>query len=137
MRLRTRETIVVCGPQTSHTEGVVTLLGEEGWDVTRCTGEEALIAIICEHRPRAIVYALAHQIAVDLALLALLRQVAPDLPVVVVAYAGHGFAAGRLDAVHPVVLEQSQADRLRLRHALRSALRRPRQRAPRLAEAAG
>jgi CheY-like chemotaxis protein len=137
MTLRTRETIVLCGPQTGHTEDVVALLADEGWDVTRCTGEEALLEIICAHRPRAIVYALAHQIAVDLALLALLRQVAPDLPVVVVASAEHGHRAESVEAAHAVVLEHPQADRLRLRHALRSALRRQRQRAPRLAEAAG
>jgi DNA-binding NtrC family response regulator len=133
MTLRARDPLLVCGPQGPHTESVAELLGDEGWAVTHCSGGEALLAIVCEHRPRVIVYALAHQIAVDLALLALLRQVAPDLPVVVVANAGHGFRAGRLDAVHPVVLEHSPADRIRLRTALRAALRRPRKRAPKLA----
>jgi DNA-binding NtrC family response regulator len=137
MTLRTREPIVLCGPQCRHTDIVAGMLGEEGWAVTFCSGCEALFELVSEHRPRAIVYALAHQIAVDLALLALLRQVAPDLPVVVVASAEHGSHAGRLDAAHPVVLEQSPADRFRLRNALRAALRRPRKRAPTLATAAG
>lgn len=137
MTTRTRETIVVCGPECRHTEGVLALLAEEGWNVTLCPGEEALLACICEHRPAAIVYALAHQIAVDLALLSLLRQVAPDLPVVVVALLEHGIRAESLEAAHAVVLEQAPADRVRLRDALGAVLKRPRRRAPRLAEAAG
>lgn len=136
MTLRTRETIVVCGPRTGHTESVAVLLGAAGWDVATCTGGEELFELVCDHRPRAIVYALAHQIAVDLALLALLRQVAPDLPVVVVASAERGDRAGRRD-LHAVVLEQSPADGIRLRNALRAALRRPRPREPRLVEATG
>jgi DNA-binding NtrC family response regulator len=137
MTSRPRESIVVCGPRTGHTEGVAGLLSEQGWDVTLCSGGEALLALVCEHRPRAIVYALAHQLAVDLALLVLLSRVAPGLPVVVVASAEQGARAGRLDAAHPVVLENSPADGLRLRHALRAALRRPRKRAPALVEATG
>lgn len=137
MTSRTSEPIVLCGPQTPHTEGVARLLGDEGWSVTHCSGGEALLALVCEHRPRAIVYALAHQLAVDLALLSLVRQVAPGLPVVVVASVEHGFRAGGLDAAHPVVVEQSPADRIRLRNALRAALRRPRKRAPVLLEALG
>jgi len=136
MTLRTREMIVVCGPLSGHTEGVAVLLGEAGWDVATCTGGEELFELICDHRPRAIVYALAHQIAVDLALLALLRQVAPDLPVVVVASAERERRAERRD-LHAVVLEQSPADGIRLRNALRSALRRTRRREPRLVEATG
>ncbi len=126
MSTRTRETIVVCGPEVPHTGDVIALLGEDGWNVTPCCGEEALLEIICEHRPRAIVYALAHQLAVDLALLTLLRQVAPDLPVVVVASAERGSAAGHVEATHAVVLERSPADRVRLREALRAATSRRR-----------
>ncbi len=128
MSVRTRETIVVCGPEAAHTEGVITLLGDEGWDVIPCRSDEGLLAIVCERRPHAIVYALAHQIAVDLALLALLRQVAPDLPVVVVASFERGSRAGVPEATHAVVLEQSPADRVRLCDALRAVLRRTRRR---------
>lgn len=136
MTPRTRETIVVCGPRSAHTQGVADLVGAAGWPVQLCAACEDLLELICEHRPGAIVYALAHQIAVDLALLALLRQVAPDLPIVVVASAERFARAGRheLDAV---VLEQTPADELRLRNALRAALRRPRRREPRLVEATG
>jgi DNA-binding NtrC family response regulator len=137
MTLRNREPVVLCGPQGRHTDSVAEMLRDEGWAVTYCSGCEALLESVSEHRPRAIVYVLAHQIAVDLALLALLRQVAPDLPVVVVASAELHSHAGRLDAAHPVVLEQSPADRFRLRNALRAALMRPRKRAPTLATAAG
>lgn len=137
MTPRPRQTIVLCGPESGHTDGVAALLAGDGWIVTRCTGEESLLAIICEHRPRGIVYALAHQIAVDLALLSLLGQVAPDLPVVVVASAEHGLPAGDFEGARPVVLEQAPADGVRLRHALRTALRRPRRREPRLVASTG
>lgn len=136
MTLRTHETIVVCGAQAGHAEGVAVLLDEAGWDVRSCGACEELLEIICEHRPRAIVYALAHQIAVDLALLALLRQVAPDLPVVVVASAERSVRAGLPD-LHAVVLEHTPADGLRLRNALRAALRRKRRREPKLVAATG
>jgi len=137
MTIRIRETIVVCGPEAEHTESVVALLGAEGWNVTQATDQETLLVAICDHRPRAIVYALAHQIAVDLACLALLRQVAPDLPIVVVASSEHGTRAGVPEAAHPLVLEQSPADQLRLREALRAVLRRSRKRPSKLAESAG
>ena len=137
MTSRIRERLVLCGPQGPHTDHVAGLLGDEGWPVTRCAGAEALLSIVCERRPAAIVYALAHQLAVDLALLSLMRQVAPDLPVVVVAPASHGLRAERWDAVHPVILEQSQEDLFRLRDALRTALRRARKRGPVLVEATG
>lgn len=136
MTPRTRETIVVCGPQTGHTEGVAVLLGDAGWDVATCTGGEELFELVCDHRPRAIVYALAHQIAVDLALLALLRQVAPDLPIVVVASVERSLRVGLRD-LHAVVLEHTPADGVRLRNALRSALRRPRRRQPKLVAVTG
>jgi DNA-binding NtrC family response regulator len=136
MMPRARPSVVVCGPHTGHTAGVAVLLGDARWDVRLCGGCEELLETVCEHRPSAIVYALAHQIAVDLALLALLRQVAPDLPVVVVASAEREVRAGRpeLDAV---VLEQSPADGVRLRNALRAALRRSRRREPKLVAATG
>jgi DNA-binding NtrC family response regulator len=137
MTSRIRERVVLCGPQGAHTDSVAELLSDGGWAVTHCSGGEALFEVVCEHRPAAIVYALAHQIAVDLALLSLLRQVAPDLPVVVVASAAHGHRAEVLDAAHPVVLEQAPADRIRLRNALRSALRRQHKRAPELVAATG
>lgn len=131
MTPRTRETIVVCGPQTGHTESVAAHVGDAGWDVVTCRGCEELFQLVCEHRPRAIVYTLAHQIAVDLALLALLRQVAPDLPIVVASPVERSLRVGRRD-LHAVVLEQTPADGIRLRNALRSALRRPRRREPKL-----
>lgn len=133
---RTREMIVVCGPRTAHTEGVAALLDAAAWDVRSCGACEEMLELICEQRPAAIVYALAHQLAVDLALLALLRQVAPDLPVVVVASAERGVRVGSRE-LHTVVLGQSPADAIRLRNALRAALRRTRRREPRLVEATG
>lgn len=136
MTPRTRESVVVCGPSTDHTRGVALLLGPADWDVRVCGACEELLEVVCERRPSAIVYALAHQIAVDLALLALLRQVAPDLPVVVVASAERSLRAGSPE-LNAVVLEQSPADAIRLRNALRAALRRSRRREPRLVEATG
>lgn len=136
MTSRARLSVVVCGPHTGHTESVALLLGDAGWDVRLCGACDEMLERVCEHRPSAIVYALAHQIAVDLALLALLRQVAPDLPVVVVASAEREERAGRRD-LHAVVLEQTPADGPRLRNALRAALRRSRRREPRLVAATG
>ena len=137
MTSRIRERLVLCGPPGAHTDDVADLLTGARWSVTRCSGGESLLAIVCEHRPAAIVYALAHQLAVDLALLSLLRQVAPDLPVVVVTSATHDARVSRPGGMRAVVLEQASADRNRLRHALRAALGRTRQRAPVLVEATG
>jgi hypothetical protein len=136
MTLRTREPILLCGPTAGHTNAVAEWLGDEGWNVERCPGCEALFAFVSERRPAALVYALAHQLAVDQALLALLRRVAPDLPVVVVAPRGREPEAAR-DDVRTVVLDETPADRFRLRDALRAALRGPRRRAPKLVPATG
>jgi DNA-binding NarL/FixJ family response regulator len=126
MNIRERHPLVVCGAHAGHGEAVAEELHSFGYDVRHCVDEESLIEAAAALRPRAIVYELHHQLAVDLAILSLVRRILPDVPLVVVAGDMAAQAVNALRAVHPTVLAHDPVDRRELRVAVRLAVRRSR-----------
>jgi DNA-binding NtrC family response regulator len=57
------------------------LLAGQGHDVVLCRGREALFDALAERRPAALVYVM-NDLTLDLAVLALIRRVAPTLPII-------------------------------------------------------
>ncbi len=123
MTTRKRHPIVVCEAHPGTADAVSTLLDAEGFVVHRSTDDESLIEATASHAPRAIVYVLAHDLAVDIALLQLLRRVAPDVPLVLIG-APHPTLAARLAPVHPVHVTHAPLDAHVLGGALRHAIRK-------------
>ena len=123
MRTRQRHAIVVCEAHPGATGAVSTLLDAEGFVVHRSTDDESLIEATASHAPQAIVYVLAHDLVVDIALLQLLRRVAPEVPLVLIG-APHPSLAARLAPVHPVHVTHAPLDGHALGGALRHAIRK-------------
>lgn len=115
--------IVVCEAHPGATDAVSTLLDAEGFEVHRSTDDETLIEATASHAPRAIVYVLAHDLCVDIAVLQLLRRVVPDVPLVLIG-APHEALAARLAPVHPVHVIHAPLDAHVLGGALRHAIRK-------------
>ena len=65
----------------NHPDDFTGLLGGQGNEIVVCTGREALFDQLTEKRPDVLVYVL-DELTVDLAVLSLLRRVAPRLPMV-------------------------------------------------------
>ena len=104
MRARVRHPLVVCEAHPGHGEAVAEELVEAGYDVFRCPDEDSLIASLGNRHPRAIVYELRHQLPVDLAILALVRRVLPDVPLVLLTSQLEGPTLRALRAMAPAVL---------------------------------
>lgn len=121
MTARRRHPIVVCEAHPGASDAVSGMLDAEGFLVHRSTDDETLIEATASHAPRAIVYVLAHDLGVDIALLQLLRRVVPDVPLVLIG-APHPTLAARLAPVHPVHVTHAPFDAHVLGSALRDAI---------------
>lgn len=64
-----------------HPDDFTGLLAGQGHDIVVCAGREALFDQLAERRPDVLVYVLG-ELTVDVAVLSLLRRVAPRLPIV-------------------------------------------------------
>lgn len=64
-----------------HPDDFTGLLAGQGHDIIVCAGREALFDQLAERRPDVLVYVLG-ELTVDVAVLSLLRRVAPRLPIV-------------------------------------------------------
>lgn len=104
MNPRTRLLVLVCQGQSGRGYEVTASLVTEGFDVRSCGEAEDMIEAVMDHRPRAVIYTLAHCPAVDLAVLRLLRSVAADVPLVIVGDIDRSVHAGALESLRSLVL---------------------------------
>ena len=126
MRAHASHPLLVCESHPGHGEAVAEELVALGYEVRRCADEEAMIAAAAAQRPSAVVYELRHQVPVDLAILALVRRVLPDVPLIVVARELAEAAMQALRAVHPDVFAAEPVSPDDLRAAVRTAVRHAR-----------
>lgn len=123
MGTRVRYSLVVCEAHPGRSEGVAQALAGFGYDVRCCGDEEALIEAVSSRHPTAVVYELHHQVLVDLAILALVRRVLPDIPLVLVAGETAEPTVHALRAIHPAVVAHGPVGPDDLREALRGVIR--------------
>ncbi len=125
MCARLRHALVVCEAHPGHGESIADELVEAGYEVRACLDEESLIEAVSLRPPNAVVYELRHQLPVDLAILALLRQVIPGVPLVLLACDEcRGPTVHALRAMRPAVLAHEPVGREALHAAVRTAVRR-------------
>ncbi len=120
--------LVVCEAHPGQSESLAEELSVLGYDVRPCPDEESMIEAMAARRPVAVVYELRHQVHVDVAILALLRRLVPDVPLVLVTRDLAAAALRALCVVHPDVLTTEPVARVDLRAAVRTAVRHARAR---------
>ncbi|HEY6866233.1 MAG TPA: hypothetical protein VI792_03185 [Candidatus Eisenbacteria bacterium] len=80
-----RPRIVISEPRGADELPIASLLDPEVYDVVWCNEDEDVLEQVIQQRPHALVFALGHEFHKDLALLFLLRRVAPAVPLILVA----------------------------------------------------
>ena len=99
-----------------------------GHDVERCADGEALIESAIAHHPALVVYRMRPDAAADLAVLQLLRRVARDAPLILLASEGSVATRLSVHGLRPTYFAVAPVDEHELEEAVSSALRRPRPR---------
>lgn len=128
MSPRAPHPLVVCEAHPGHGEEVAEDLVAYGYEVRCCPDEEALLEAVSDRHPSAVVYELHHQLPVDLAILALVRRLLPNVPLVLIAGEHAQPTVRALRAMQPAVIAAEPVSREGLRDAVRSAVRRARAR---------
>jgi len=100
------------------------LLKEEGVQVVACNDGQNLVEQVVQHPPGVVVYAFRTESAQDLGVLHLLRRVAPDLPLVLLATEGSLEVQRMVQNLRPIYYAVTPVEPSELRDAVRAALAR-------------
>jgi DNA-binding NtrC family response regulator len=117
---------VVCASCLDADEPALAALERQGYAVRRCTDPAALVECVMTCRADLAIVRLRGQ-ATDgdqMAMLRLLRRVAPELPLVVIGEGDSIVAEREVRALHPKYLALAPADPQELVEAVRGALAR-------------
>ncbi len=104
-----------------HADDFSGLLAGDGHEVVVCTGREALFDQLAERRPDVLVYVLG-EIVVDVAVLSLLRRVAPRLPIILLGGPSGLEARRAVQDLKPVYFGVFPLEPAELSEAVRAAL---------------
>src|SRR5438445_4872518 len=96
-----RPRVIVAEPECGGNGALAPRLDATRFEVVPCHREQDLLEQILERRPGALVYFIAPQRASDLALLVLVRRMAPELPLILVARAASAEIQERMRSLHP------------------------------------
>ena len=116
--------ILFCDPRPDGRDGIQTVLAASGHDVERCTDGEALIESAIANPPALVVYRLRPDAAADLAVLQLLRRVARDTPLILLASEGSVATRLSVHGLRPTYFAVAPVDEHELEEAVSAALRR-------------
>jgi DNA-binding response OmpR family regulator len=104
-----------------HPDDFTGVLAGEGHEVVVCTGREALFDQLTERRPDVLVYVLG-ELVIDVAVLSLLRRVAPRLPIVLLGGPSGLEARRAVQDLKPVYYGVFPLEPAELSQAVRAAL---------------
>lgn len=104
-----------------HPDDLSGVLSAEGHDVVLCTGREALFEQMAARRPDVLVYVLG-ELPVDVAVLSLLRRVAPRLPIILLGGPSGLEARRAVQDLKPVYYGVFPLEPAELSEAVRAAL---------------
>lgn len=116
--------VVVYEAAPEADSGTLSLLSDEGFDVVSCPSGEALIEEVVQQRPDAVVYALGPEGGPDFGVLQLMRRVAPNLPLVLLATDGSLAVQRQLRDLRPIYYAILPVEPAELRDAVHAAIAR-------------
>jgi DNA-binding NtrC family response regulator len=102
------------------------LLEAQGYDVVGCGDGEMLVEEVVQHHADAVVFGLRPGSNEDLGLLHLIRRVAPDVPVVLIAAEGSLNTQRLVQSLRPIYYAVCPVEPAELCDAVKSALAKPR-----------
>jgi DNA-binding response OmpR family regulator len=121
-RSAARPCVVISEPRGGGETPLATQLGAEPWEVVWCNEDQDVLDQVIQRRPQALVFALAADVQRDLALLFLLRRVAPAVPLVLVAAAASLETQRMIQELRPTYYVVRPVDRAELHEAIAAAI---------------
>jgi DNA-binding response OmpR family regulator len=116
--------ILLCDPRPDGRDGIQTVLASSGHAVERCADGEALIESAIATPPALVVYRMRPDAAADLAVLQLLRRVARETPLILLASEGSVATRLSVHSLRPTYFAVAPVDEHELEEAVTAALRR-------------
>jgi len=116
--------ILLCDPRPDGRDGIQAVLAASGHEVERCTDGEALIESAIATAPALVVYRMRPDAAADLAVLQLLRRVARETPLILLASEGSVATRLSVHGLRPTYFAVAPVDEHELEEAVSAALRR-------------
>jgi DNA-binding response OmpR family regulator len=117
-----RPLIIVSEPRGLDETPLASQLQLEGYDVVWCNEEEDVLDRVIQRPPHALVFALSTQCQSDLALLFLLRRVAPALPLILVAATASLETQKLIQDLRPTYYVVRPVDQTELHEAIAAAI---------------
>lgn len=125
-----RPRVVVSEPRGADELPIASLLDPDVYDVVWCNEDEDVLEQVIQQRPQAVVFALGFEFQKDLALLFLLRRVAPTVPLILVAATASLEAQKTIQELRPTFYVVRPVDRGELLQALADTVARQARRLP-------
>lgn len=125
-----RPCIVVSEPRGLDEPPLASQLNPGVYDVVWCNEEEDVLDQVIQRRPHALVFALGAQCQRDLALLFLLRRVAPAVPLILVAATASLETQKMIQDLRPTYYVVRPVDQTELHEALAAAIAQHTRRPP-------
>lgn len=116
--------VMVCDPSTEQLPSIGSALEGQGFQILSCADGNALLEQVVQHRPAVVVYGLRPSGQEDMGVLQLLRRVAPDLPLVLVAAEESLVTQKLVQDLRPIYYAVRPLDAAELIEAVRAALAR-------------
>jgi len=118
----TRPCVIVSEPRGLDEPPLASQLNPEAYDVVWCNEEADVLDQLIQRRPHVLVFALAAQCQRDLALLFLLRRVAPAVPLILVAATASLETQKMIQDLRPTYYVVRPVDRTELHEAIAAAI---------------
>lgn len=116
--------VVIYEPAGLESASLFAALREQGFELVECSDGQMLLEEVVQHRPDVVVYGLRPDGHQDLGVLHLVRSVAPELPLVLVASEGSLVTQKLVQDVRPIYYAVYPVDPAELHEAVRAALAR-------------
>lgn len=121
--------IVVCDPLHDGCSDACRTLAGDGLQFENCDDGERLLEAVIGHAPDVVIYCLRPDIDADLAVLHLLRRVAPEAPLILLAREGDLDTRKAVQVLRPLFYAVAPFDTDELKDVVRSVFARHRKRA--------
>jgi DNA-binding NarL/FixJ family response regulator len=118
----TRPCVIVSEPRGLDTTPLASQLDPGNYDVVWCNEEEDVLDQVIQRRPHVLVFALGAQCQRDLALLFLLRRVAPAVPLILVASTASLETQKMIQDLRPTYYVVRPVDQTELHEAIAAAI---------------
>jgi DNA-binding NtrC family response regulator len=113
--------ILVCEDCLDRSDPALTRLASDGFEVHHCADSEEMLEEVVARRPVAVIYQVHPESHQDLGVLKLLRRVAPDLPLVLLATEGSLTTQRLFLGLRPTYYAVLPVEATELSEAVRSA----------------